>query len=93
MANWMNTRSWAALALCLGSAICMGCGTSSEGSRYLMQHGVADSGYPPKGSGANPVSPAVSSMGGDVNEKGIEAEPVKTPPQNIPPNLAATPRT
>lgn len=57
-----------------------------------MQHGVADSGYPPKGSGTNTGSPAISSMGDDVNDKGIEAEPVKAPPQNIPSNLAATPR-
>ena len=57
-----------------------------------MQHGVSDSGYPPPGSGTNTGSPAISSMGGDVNDKGIEAEPVKTPKQNIPPNLAATPR-
>jgi hypothetical protein len=32
-------------------------------------------------------------MGEEVNDKGIEKEPVKTPPQNIPPNVAATPRT
>ena len=81
------------MVLCIGAAICTGCGTSSEGSRYLMQHGVSDSGYPPPGSGTNTGSPAISSMGGDVNDKGIiEAEPVKTPKQNIPPNLAATPR-
>ena len=81
------------MALCVGVAMCCGCGTSTEGSRYLMQHGVSDSGYPPKGSGTNTGSPAVSSMGADVNEKGIEAEHVKTHPQNIPANLAATPRT
>ena len=57
-----------------------------------MQHGVSDSGYPPPGSGTNSGSPAISSMGGDVNDKGIKAEPVKTPKQNIPANLAATPR-
>jgi hypothetical protein len=32
-------------------------------------------------------------MGGEVDEKGVEGEPVKTAPQNIPSNLAATPRT
>lgn len=93
MVNWMNTRSLAALVLCIGAVISTGCGTSSEGSRYMMQHGVADSGYPPKGSGTDPESPAVSSMGGKVDEKGIEAEPVKTPQQDIPRNVAATPRT
>lgn len=68
------------------------CGTSTEGSRYLMQHGVADSGYPPKGSGTNPGSPAVSSMGGEVGEKGIEVEHTKAPAQNIPNNVAHSPR-
>jgi hypothetical protein len=58
-----------------------------------MQHGVADSGYPPKGAGTDPGSPAISSMGQEVEEKGIEAEPVKVSPQNIPSNLAASPRT
>jgi hypothetical protein len=85
--------NWKMWALCAVAAISMGCGTSSEGSRYLMQHGVSDSGYPPPGSGQNTGSPAISSMGGDVNDKGIEAEPVETPKQDIPPNLAATPRT
>ena len=87
--------NWKVLVLCVGVAISVGCGTSSEGSRYLMQHGVSDSGYPPPGSGTNTGSPAISSMGGDVNDKGLEAEPepVKTPKQNIiPPNLRATPR-
>jgi len=93
MLIWSKTRSLAVAALCLGIASCTGCGTSSEGSRYNMQHGISDSGYPPKGAGANPGSPAVSSMGAEVNEKGIESEPVKTAPQNIPSNLAATPRT
>lgn len=94
MAYWTSMRYFAGLALCLGVVFCTGCGTSSEGSRYLMQHGVSDSGYPPKGSGVNTGSPAISSMGGDVNDKGIEAEPTKKqPPQNIPSNLAATPRT
>ena len=93
MVNWKNSRFWAALALTIGAVAATGCGTSTEGSRYLMQHGVSDSGYPPKGSGTNTGSPAVSSMGGDVNAKGIEAEPVKTPPQNIPANVASTPRT
>ena len=79
--------------VCVGAAICMGCGTSSEGSRYLMQHGVSDSGYPPMGSGSNPGTPAISSMGEEVNEKGIEAEPVTAPKQDIPSNLATTPRT
>jgi hypothetical protein len=73
--------------------MCTGCGTSSEGSRYLMQHGVSDSGYPPKGSGTNTGSPSIGSMGEEVNAKGIEAEPVKAAPQNIPANLAATPRS
>ena len=85
--------NWKTIVLCVGAAICAGCGTSSEGSRYLMQHGVSDSGYPPQGSGTNTGSPAISSMGGDVNDKGIKAEPVKTPKQNIPANLASTPRT
>jgi hypothetical protein len=58
-----------------------------------MQHGVSDSGYPPKGSGVNTGSPSIGSMGEEVNAKGIEAEPVKAAPQNIPANLAATPRT
>ena len=58
-----------------------------------MQHGVSDSGYPPPGSGINPGSPAIGSMGEDVNEKGIEAEPVKAPKQDIPANLATTPRS
>jgi hypothetical protein len=89
----MNTRTLAALALCVGAAVCTGCGTSSEGSRYLMQHGVSDSGYPPKSSGTNTGSPAISSMGEEVNDKGIEGEYVKIPKQNIPQNLAATPRT
>jgi hypothetical protein len=93
MVNWMSGRSWAALALCVGSVMATGCGTSSEGSRYLMQHGVSDSGYPPKGGGTNPGSPAISSMGEEVNAKGIESEPLKTPPQNIPSNLATSPRT
>jgi hypothetical protein len=93
MVNWMNKRNVAALALCFGAVVTVGCGTSSEGSRYLMQHGVSDSGYPPKGSGINPGSPSVSSMGDEVNAKGIEAEPTKTPKQNIPANMAATPRT
>ena len=85
--------NWKVIVLCIGAAICAGCGTSTEGSRYLMQHGVADSGYPPPGSGTNPGSPAISSMGEEVNEKGIDGEFVKAPSQNIPPNLAATPRT
>jgi hypothetical protein len=93
MVNWMNKRTWAVLAVCAGAVICTACGTSSEGSRYNMQHGVSESGYPPKGSGDNPGSPAISSMGDEVNEKGIEGEQVKTPPQNIPPNLATTPRS
>jgi hypothetical protein len=92
MFKWISTRTWAALALCLGAAVCSGCGTSTEGSRYLMRHGVSDSGYPPKGSG-DPETPSVSSMGADVDEKGIEGEPVKTAPQNIPSNLATRPRT
>lgn len=79
-------------ALCTGAVLMTGCGISSEGSRYLMQNGVSDSGYPPKGAGTNPGSPAVSSMGGEVNEKGIEAEHEKTPAQNIPANVAHTPR-
>jgi hypothetical protein len=58
-----------------------------------MQHGVSDSGYPPMGSGDNFGSPAISSMGQEVNEKGIEGEPVIAPKQNIPANLASTPRT
>ena len=58
-----------------------------------MQHGVSDSGYPPLGSGDNFGSPAIGSMGAEVSEKGIEAEPVTTPKQDIPANLAATPRT
>ncbi len=59
-----------------------------------MQHGVSDSGYPPKGSGVSEGSPAIGSMGEEVSEKGIEAEPGKKKPvQNIPANLAATPRT
>lgn len=70
----------------------IGCGTSTEGSRYLMQHGVADSGYPPQGAGQNPGSPAISSMGGDVNSKGIESERVQAAKQNIPSNVASTPR-
>jgi hypothetical protein len=81
------------VALCACGVICVGCGTSTQGSRYLMQHGVSDSGYPPKGAGTDAGSPAISSMGGEVDEKGVEGEPVKTPPQNIPSNLAATPRT
>ena len=81
------------LALGVGALILVGCGTSTEGSRYLTMHGVSDAGYPPKGSGTDPGSPAISSMGGEVEEKGIEGEPVKTPPQNIPSNLAARPRT
>lgn len=93
MVNWFNTRSVAALALCIGGMALAGCGISTEGSRYMMQHGVSDSGYPPKGSGTNPGSPAISSMGGDVNQKGIESEPVKTPKQNIPSNVAASPRS
>ena len=93
MVNWLNKRSWAILALCAGAAICTGCGISTEGSRYNMQHGISDSGYPPKGAGDNPGSPSISSMGKEVNDKGIEGEPVKAPPQNIPPNLASTPRT
>ena len=88
-----KTRIWAALALGIGALISIGCGTSTEGSRYLMQHGVADSGYPPKGSGTNTGSPAISSMGEEVNDKGIEGKPVKAAPQNIPSNLASTPRT
>jgi hypothetical protein len=89
----MSTRSLALVALCLGAATCIGCGTSSEGSRYNMQHGISDSGYPPKGAGTDPGSPAISSMGQEVDEKGVESKPAKTPAQNIPPNLAATPRT
>ena len=93
MAIWTNTRTVAALAVCIGVALCSGCGTSSEGSRYLMQHGVADSGYPPKGGGTAPGSPAISSMGEEVNDKGIESERVVAPKQNIPANVAGTPRT
>jgi hypothetical protein len=93
MVNWMNIRSFLVLTLFVGVVICTGCGTSTEGSRYLMRHGISDSGYPPQGGGDNPGSPAISSMGEEVNDKGIEGEPVKAPPQNIPPNLAATPRT
>ena len=93
MVNWTNTRSWAVLALCVGAAMCTGCGTSTEGSRYLTRHGVSDSGYPPKGGGIDPESPSISSMGAEVNEKGIEGEPVKPTPQNIPSNLATRPRT
>jgi hypothetical protein len=85
--------NWKIVLLCVGAAICTGCGTSTAGSRYLMQHGVSDSGYPPQGGGDNPGSPAISSMGEDVSEKGIEGEPVFAPKQNIPANLAATPRT
>lgn len=91
MVNWF--RRLAIVAFVVGAIVCIGCGTSSEGSRYNMQHGVSDSGYPPRGSGTNTGSPAISSMGEEVNDKGIEKEPVKTPPQNIPPNIAATPRT
>ena len=93
MVNWKSLRSWAVLLLCVGAVISTGCGISSEGSRYNMQNGVSDSGYPPKGSGTNTGSPAVSSMGDDVNAKGIEGEHVKAAPQNIPANVAATPRT
>lgn len=88
-----RNRILAALVLGVGILLAAGCGISTEGSRYNMQHGISDSGYPPKGSGTNPGSPAISSMGGDVDDKGIEGEPVKPAPQNIPPNLAATPRT
>jgi len=80
----------------LGMVVCLsnGCGTSSSGSRYLMQHGVADSGYPPKGAPADAGSPALSSMGGDVSAKGVEREVAKpAPKQDIPANVAATPRT
>ena len=59
----------------------------------MMQHGVSDSGYPPKGSGTNTGSPAISSMGEEVNNDGIEGEAQKTPKQDIPKNLVATPRT
>jgi hypothetical protein len=94
MVNRMKARSVGALALCVGAVIfCTGCGTSTEGSRYQMQHGVSEAGYPPKGSGIDPASPAISSMGEEVNSKGIEREAGKTPKQNIPANLAATPRT
>jgi hypothetical protein len=93
MVNWKRKRFWAIAAICAGVATLVGCGTSTEGSRYNMQHGLSESGYPPKGAGDNPGSPAISSMGDDVNGKGIEGEPVKAAPQNIPPNLAATPRT
>lgn len=71
-----------------------GCGTSSAGSRYLMQHGVADSGYPPKGNSPDAGSPALGSMGADVTAKGVEREAAKpAPKQDIPANIAATPRT
>jgi hypothetical protein len=56
-----------------------------------MQHGVSDSGYPPKGAGTNPGSPATSSMSADASAKGIEAERVQAPPQNIPSNVATSP--
>jgi len=88
----LNRRSLAAVVFGLGTIITIGCGTSTEGSRYLMQHGVSDSGYPPKGSGTNPGSPSNSIMGEEVNAKGIEGERVQAAKQNIPSNVAATPR-
>ncbi len=88
-----DIRLGVALTLCIGTVISTGCGTSTQASRYQMQHGVSESGYPPTGGGTDYGSPSISSMGGDVDEKGIEAEPVKAPKQNIPANLAASPRT
>jgi hypothetical protein len=90
MFSWQKT---AGVVLFLGSLICAGCGTSTEGSRYQMTHGVSPNGYPPQGSGTNPGSPAISSMGEKVNSEGVEAEPVKTPKQNIPANLKTTPQS
>lgn len=83
----------AGVVLCLGVLACVGCGTSSEGSRYQMTHGISPNNYPPPGSGANPGSPSISSMGDHVNRDGIEAEPVKAPKQNIPANLKSTPES
>jgi hypothetical protein len=89
----MMKNKTAAVLLSLAAVICTGCGISTEDSRYQMQHGVSKSGYPPQGSGVNPGTPAIGSMGEEVNEKGIESEPVKSPKQNIPANLATTPRS
>jgi hypothetical protein len=93
MAYRLNRRSLAALVLGLGAMMTSGCGISTEGSRYLMQHGVSDSGYPPQGAGQNPGSPSNSAMGGEVTAKGIEGERMKAPKQNIPSNVVSTPRT
>jgi hypothetical protein len=93
MAFQVNRRSLALLALAIGGIMLTACGTSTQGSRYLMQNGVSDSGYPPKGSGQNPGSPANSSMGEKVSDEGIEGERVIAPKQNIPSNVASTPRT
>jgi hypothetical protein len=93
MAFQVNRRSLSVLALCIGAAALTGCGTSSDGSRYNMQTGVSDSGYPPKGAGQNPGSPATSSMSPEASEKGIEGERMIAPKQNIPSNVAGTPRS
>jgi hypothetical protein len=90
MFNWQKA---AGVVLCLGAIVCTGCGVSTEGSRYQMTHGVSPNGYPPAGSGINPGSPAISSMGDHVNSQGIEAEPAKAPKQNIPANLKTTPES
>lgn len=51
----------------LAAALLTGCGTSSEGSRYNAQHGVAqDSGYP---SGAKPTDAESPALGGLPKEE------------------------
>lgn len=67
-----------------------GCGTSTEGSRYNAQHGVAkDSGYPWGAKQQDPESPALSAL--SKEEKAVEEKPF-TPP-NAPAGEAASERS
>lgn len=62
----------------LAATFLCGCGTSSEGSRYNAQHGVAqDSGYP-KGTSKDSESPALASTSEVANESPEKVRGPKT---------------
>ena len=62
-----------AAAVC-GALLLAGCGTSSEGSRYNAQHGVAFDSQYPKQHPTDSGSPALASMAKEPEGEGKAAE-------------------
>ncbi len=70
-----NTRVSIFAAAAVGGALLLaGCGTSSEGSRYNAQHGVAMDSQYPKQQPVDSGSPALASMAKEPEGEGKAAE-------------------